>query len=992
MNFSQTTNITDRTWKIVLYKLFEENRKYVKLEQISNNMINAIIAVEDKNFWTNPWIDIYWILRAWLYDITNPWWTIHGWSTITQQLIKNLLLNKDKRIERKLKEIVLSLKIKWYLKKEINSKYKWLSIEEQDRKIKEKILELYLNYIFLWNNAYWVESASNIYFWTSANNLWILESAILSWMPQAPSKYNPYTQKNIVMWNIEINDNWDVFSLYSKDINKELQSLIYDKIVLQINESNFSIQREAWSVLKYIQWLLSFNVMIWENNYEINYSLWRKDSTLARMYEEWYINKDEIKKALIDWLNYEFSSAKVDIKAPHFVFWIIDEMKKEYWEELLFKWWLTIKTTLDYDMQIIAEESIFSQTGAINNAWANNASMIYIDSKNWDVLSYVWSLDYYDKEIDWQVDLVQSPRQIWSVMKPFVYTLWFMQNNFTIDTPIYDTKFKVWKDEPSNVDWEFMWLMPIKKALAYSRNIPAIKMFFIIWQDKPFIDFLNSIWITSLKENINNNPNYHYWYPLSIGAWEIKMLELANWYMHLSAMWEPANINPILEVRSSDNSIIYQKTEKKQNKIIPYWVAYMLWNILSDKSNFPTEWLNMYSFDWLKIATKSWTTNVVNQKTKEKLPRDGWFVTYTPSKVWVFWVWNTRWEPMNKKAYWWTVNKNVWKWFFKKLKDNNLIFDEDVNEKEVKKVSISKLSWKLSSYQNTPIAMTQNTLWYIYNLPKEIDNTFKKIELDILCNWLVSDITPKKDIQTAYIIDPTTIMPQNRDYDNIIDRWKQRWIVEYQEKQNLNFLLSWDAPISKCEERQILLENWIISLELPYIEENQDISNNFSLRYEIDSPSFDLKNFKVYWDNRLVKNYNYLNSNNNKWAINAINITIPEYLSKNWEHTLKAIAEDIKWYQAIKKIKVNMISQDIWNPYLLEDKLIKKINTNWEYDLYVFFDDKESFVKWWKIYQNWKLIDEFDWNYSILFVSNLDWLEYEVIDNNWNIWKWDINF
>jgi hypothetical protein len=135
-----------------------------------------------------------------------------------------------------------------------------------------------------------------------------------------------------------------------------------------------------------------------------------------------------------------------------------------------------------------------------------------------------------------------------------------------------------------------------------------------------------------------------------------------------------------------------------------------------------------------------------------------------------------------------------------------------------------------------------------------------------------------------------------------------------------------------------------------------------------------------------------LNSNNYKRAINAINIKIPSYLSVKWMHKLKAVAEDIKWYQSTKLFEVNLVLQDIWVPYLLKDKLIKKVNTNWEYDVYVFFNDEESFVVWWKIYQNWKIIDKFKWNYSILFVSDLDNLEYEIVDNNGNIWTWIILF
>ena len=86
--FSQTTTITDRNW-VVLYKVFNENRQYVPFNKISKNIQNAIVAIEDKHFWENPGVDIQWIIRAWIHDIIfgrKQWW-----STLTQQLIKNLL-------------------------------------------------------------------------------------------------------------------------------------------------------------------------------------------------------------------------------------------------------------------------------------------------------------------------------------------------------------------------------------------------------------------------------------------------------------------------------------------------------------------------------------------------------------------------------------------------------------------------------------------------------------------------------------------------------------------------------------------------------------------------------------------------------------------------------------------------------------------------------------------------------------------------------------
>jgi penicillin-binding protein 1A len=159
--FSQATTITDRNGE-VLYKLYDENREYVEFEKISSNFVNAIIAVEDQRFWTNGGIDVFGIGRAALRDLRSG--DSHGASTITQQLIKNMLLTSEKKISRKLKEVFLAMQINDYIANDLQKKYKNLSQKESDRKVKEKIFELYSNYIFFGNNAYGIETAAMTYF------------------------------------------------------------------------------------------------------------------------------------------------------------------------------------------------------------------------------------------------------------------------------------------------------------------------------------------------------------------------------------------------------------------------------------------------------------------------------------------------------------------------------------------------------------------------------------------------------------------------------------------------------------------------------------------------------------------------------------------------------------------------------------------------------------------------------------------------------------
>lgn len=198
--FAQTTVVTDNDGQ-ELYKLFEQYRKNVSYEEISPHMIDAIVAVEDKSFWTNPGIDLYGIARA-AYVSTRAQLfggSVQGASTITQQSVKNLLLTNDRNITRKAKEIVLALQLDNVLEKDIAASNPSLSSDEVDRRKKQRIMELYLNYIFMGNNAYGIESASTIYFDKSASDLSIIESAILASIPKSPTRYSPYRQTTSLM-------------------------------------------------------------------------------------------------------------------------------------------------------------------------------------------------------------------------------------------------------------------------------------------------------------------------------------------------------------------------------------------------------------------------------------------------------------------------------------------------------------------------------------------------------------------------------------------------------------------------------------------------------------------------------------------------------------------------------------------------------------------------------------------------------------------------
>ena len=156
----------------VMGQLFEEKRFLVNLDQMPRYAIDAFLAAEDARFFEHQGIDFRGILRAVLSNLVAGEAT-KGGSTITQQVIKRVLLTPERSYERKAKEAILSYQLEKYL-------------------TKEEILYLYVNQIFFGNNAYGVEAAARTYFAKHVQDLTVAEAALVAGLPQAPSKFNPY--------------------------------------------------------------------------------------------------------------------------------------------------------------------------------------------------------------------------------------------------------------------------------------------------------------------------------------------------------------------------------------------------------------------------------------------------------------------------------------------------------------------------------------------------------------------------------------------------------------------------------------------------------------------------------------------------------------------------------------------------------------------------------------------------------------------------------
>ncbi len=168
---AKTTKIFDRNGTLLFEIYANQNRTIVALDKIPRYLVEATIAIEDKDFYRHSGFDIKGIARAIYVDVTGK--DFQGGSTITQQLVKSALLTPEPTISRKAKEIVLAF---------------WA----EQKYTKNEILELYFNYVPYGGTAWGIEAASQIYFGKSVSELSLSESAYLAGLPQAPSRYSPF--------------------------------------------------------------------------------------------------------------------------------------------------------------------------------------------------------------------------------------------------------------------------------------------------------------------------------------------------------------------------------------------------------------------------------------------------------------------------------------------------------------------------------------------------------------------------------------------------------------------------------------------------------------------------------------------------------------------------------------------------------------------------------------------------------------------------------
>ena len=455
--------------KQLLAELYLEKRDPVPLDSIPSYLKAALIATEDRKFYTHSGLDLKGIARALIKDIRAGEF-VEGASTITQQLAKTLFLTSRKTMVRKIKEAILAFQL-------------------ERRYTKDEILELYLNQVYFGSGAYGVKSAAEMFFNKSVRDLSLAECALIAGMPKSPSRFSP---------------------LVNQDLALKRRNIVLGQMrttgIISAKDHNQAVAEEI--------------------------RIGNKNRNLAR--------------------------------TPYFV-----EYVKKYLEDILgasrlYKGGLSIYTTLNFKLQSAAQKAVADGLLALERRMAKQnirpaapqAALVALDVKSGAILAMVGGRNFDESPFN---RATAAKRQPGSAFKPIVYAYaveqGFAQNKLILDAPI------AFKGTEGNNDWHpqnfsnaFLGEITLRKALAISQNIPAVRL----------IEMLGPNSVARFAHRLGIESNLQPYLSLALGTSEVTLINLTTVYAVFprGGKWiEPFGI---MEVTDRRGRIIWRARPQKK--------------------------------------------------------------------------------------------------------------------------------------------------------------------------------------------------------------------------------------------------------------------------------------------------------------------------------------------------------------------------------------------------------------------------------------------
>lgn len=610
----------------------------------------------------------------------------------------------------------------------------------------------------------------------------------------------------------------------------------------------------------------------------------RKNYILERMYSIGFINKTDLEKAKLETLI--FAPQKKSIKAPHFVMYVKNYLEEKYGDDYILKNGLKVYTTLDWDMEQLAEKVVYD--GATNNAKkynAKNAALAAIDVKTGQILAMVGSYDYFDDKNDGNVNVTIMNRQPGSSFKPFGYAA-ALEKGFTPETIVFDlpTEFSPAYPElcpplninfsddnnlcyhPQNYDGKFRGPVDLRHSLAQSLNIPSVKVLYLAGI-KETVDLAKKLGITTL----NNND---YGLSLILGSADVKLLDMAAAYSVFANNGTKNEKTAILKIEDYKGNILEEYKVKPQ-QVLSSQVARQINSILSD-NNARAPVFGEKNYLYLEnypTAAKTGTT----QDNK-----DAWVIGYSPDISVAVWVGNNNNDKMAQSGAGISAAGPIWNKFINQV--------------------IQKNPPKNGFIAPEPVIINKEIL----NGNFEVEN---KIKIDKISKKIATTSTPYEFIEEVsqkiihsilYFIDKNNTLgeqPQNPESDPQFLNWELpilEWVKE-QNKSGKNYnQLIFNGEVDDIHTEENKPKITIIS------PQENEIINSYYLSINTNiSLVFPIKQVDYFIDGQLLgSSFNY-----------PYNLNFPVLKINQLEDTnklLKVVAYDVYGNKGEKQISITI--------------------------------------------------------------------------------------
>jgi len=619
----------------LISEYFVEQREIVDYNKIPENLINAVIAVEDNDFYHHRGINFQGIIRAFFVNIIAGK-IKEGGSTITQQLAKILFTSRRRTYFRKLKEA-------------------WLALQIEKLYTKKEILTFYLNQVYLGHGAYGVESASRLYFNKHVNQLNLAECAMLAGLPAAPNKYSPLRNPDTAQkrqWKVLKNmislgyitkkdakdafyDFWMNYQNKVISPNLSIWKIREDKAPYFTEYIRRKMEKEFGKSALYKEGLRIYTTLDLDYQKDAQESLWQQ---LKKQNEIYYKNITRINNYfdknftdLISLLGIVLNDEKIEkLTALKEIHRINTKFKNEYMDKIDE---IALLFGLDNLHQFITEY----RNKIENKKFSDKVegALIAIDPRNGYIKAMVGGSGFSpDNQLN---RAIQSHRQPGSAFKPFVYITALDTGEYTpastfMDEPIVyiDKDGKEWI--PNNYSGKYYGLVTLRKALQHSINIISVKLADQIGIDKVRNLAARMLHIYSFKERKKYLPDD---LSLALGTASVTPLQMANAFAIIANEGKdviPISIRYITDRNGNLIKNYEQKIKKKpKDQVITPQIAFLITDMLKSI-------LKPGGTGWGAVVRTKFNLIAAGKTGTTDNWKDTWFVgfnKYLATAVWI---------------------------------------------------------------------------------------------------------------------------------------------------------------------------------------------------------------------------------------------------------------------------------------------------------------------------------------------------------------------